>query len=246
MFEHCVLPEGKFSERGIFGTKKTGYIKEDLEQMAKNYKEKRLHFEPILNIGHTDNKVGEVIDIQYKTVPICGLYVKMSLDTDGQNLLKNKKYKYLSGEVIHNHIDENGDDVGYVFHGVALTNHPRHKRMAKLYAEEVNDVEEKVLGEDFEIKYAELNLQHLQLKAELWKQKKLFLGHTPAAVEKFVKFYERFTEAELDFLLPDINNETLLTDQVYQKEEYATKEFSLQEIARQDLKRIKQGGEQNV
>ncbi len=256
VFEHCVLPEGKFIERGLFDKKEIGYDRQALVQMADNFKTGKLHFMPILNTNHTDNKVGEIVDLYYKEEGQKGLYAKIELDEDGQELLRKKKFRYLSSEIIHEHLDEKGQSVGYVFHGLALTNRPRHKRITKLYSySEVNEMDEQKFQDENLALHAEveklserLNAFQAELsvtKALLWQKNKLLEGHAPALVEKFVKMYGKISEEELDSLIGGHVSETKLEEQVYQKEEYVQKEKTLQEVAREDYKRIT-GGANNV
>lgn len=258
VFEHCVLPEGKFYEKDFFGgSLKIGYTKENLLQMVDNFEKGRLHFDPIVCERHGGDKVGEVIGISYKDTDQPGLYAKMQLDEDGLSLMRKKKYKYMSAEVIHNHVDDEGKDLGFAFMGVALTNYPRHKFIRKLFSiKGEGDVMVEQLptpvSENFELKYQELSQKYESVVSELeatkkmlfdsqlssWKSEKLLQGFTPAPVEKFSKFYGKMSVEELNELLGDAPKQDDMLKQVYQKEEFVHEEEGLAAKAIKDYKRM--------
>ena len=185
VISYCIIPEGKFYERDFFGDKyKIGYNKSDLEKMLENYSKKVLHYDLIVNLGHSDNKVGNIEKIYFKDDVMPGLYMDFVLDEDGKDLIESGKYNFMSAEVYNNYLDVEGNDVGKVFAGAALTNYPRHKKVSKIKFSEVMDFfkelfdnEDKIEeGEKMDSKlteeFAEVKKQNEELTVFIEKLKK--------------------------------------------------------------------------
>ncbi len=225
LLEVCVIPEGKFFEKDWFGKKRQiGYDKSAIQQMVENWEKKILHYDPILNISHDDELVGEVqslfaiFDSEDKQN---GLWAKIQLNEMGQNLLDKHQYRYLSPEIYHGYLDADGNDKGYVFAGVALTNYPRHKRMKKLSFSELfeklmrwegNEIEleGEIMSENSTVDNKELlaeleqtkellnkfQEERRQLQIDKWVAEMKPEGYTPAAIDRFTAL---LSEGKVDF-----------------------------------------------
>ncbi len=222
----CVIPEGKFFERGFFGEKrKIGYDRVAIEQMVANWQNKVLHYDPILNVSHNDDLCGEVQELSaiFDSEKQNGLWAKIVLDETGQNLLDKKKYRYLSPEIYHHFVDADGNDRGYVFAGVALTNYPRHKKIKKLMFSEVaeklmewfnateddDEIEVETMANDNAVlqeletmkqQIARFKEQEHQLRVDKWIAETRSEGYTAATMERFAQLLK---EQKIDFELAE-------------------------------------------
>lgn len=196
-FEHCVVPLGKFYETDYFGKKRViGYTEKELEEMYANWEQKTLHYEPILNVGHEDDKVGDIESLSLNLdddTKQKGLWAHIVMDDDGVDFTQKHKYRYLSPEIYTDYIDGEGNSHGKVFAGVALTNYPRHKMMEKLRfsLDELKEMlnidkggESNKMVENFEEKYNEVVVEMNELKqkfSELEEKYSALLGEKHSA-----------------------------------------------------------------
>lgn len=191
VISYCIIPEGKFYERDFFGDKyKIGYTKNDLDKMLENYNNKVLHYDLIINLGHSDNKVGNIDKVYYKDEGMPGLYIDFVLDKQGQELVDNGKYSFMSAEVYNHYLSADGNDVGKVFAGAALTNYPRHKKVSKIRFSEVMDFFKDLFENGEKIEEGDLmEAKLLEEFTELKRQKEQFA----LTIEKLQKENEEYS-----------------------------------------------------
>jgi len=135
-FWHNVLPVRKFYDPRYGEINITKTI---IKQMEKNFNNGIPHYKPSLYLSHKDRKAyGEVTKLEVRKD---GLYAFIVPDDEAKELIKKKRYKYMSAEFLENYSNKDtGDDVGAVFLGVALTNEPAHPSMIpiKVFSDSFN------------------------------------------------------------------------------------------------------------
>lgn len=153
---HNLLPLGKFYH-SLYG--KVVITEELVKQLEENFKKGFPHYEIPLNLRHNDNfgKYGVIVDVFAKLgddVPDedKGLWIKAELSEEGYELIKNGKFTYLSAEIHTEYHDVDGNVVGPVLVGAALTNRPAHTGMAKISLSEdatklLHELVEKMVAE---------------------------------------------------------------------------------------------------
>ncbi len=268
ILEVCVIPEGKFIEKDWFGKKRQiGYDEASIKQMVGNWEKKILHYDPILNISHEDKICGEVQElfaIFDDEVKQEGLWAKIKLNETGQDLLDKQMYRYISPEIYHGYLDADGNDHGYVFAGVALTNYPRHKRIKKLNFSELAQwmfekfvggedteievetmAEERVDVEKFESMQKEIEqykLQEQQLRVDKWVAEMKPEGYTPAVLNRF---HALLVDGKMDFELATElikMTEKVATEQVVANFTKEVHEVSLEELGRMENSKFTENG----
>jgi len=147
---------------------------QDLEQMVTNF---------------NSSALGEVVvDFEHATLyadqaPAAGWAKELKVENDSllakiewlpdtKELIKAKKYKYLSPVLVPNSVDqESGEDIGWTLHSVALTNKPFFEKLDEIKANKHQNQtqEEKVLDkktqEDIEKENQDLKDENKKLKA---------------------------------------------------------------------------------
>lgn len=125
-FWHNVLPLGSFFDMR-YG--KVEITSEMIQQMVENFKQGIPHYRPPVNLSHKDEfgGYGTVEELEARTD---GLWARIVLTDEGVRLLEEGKFKYVSAEFVENYVDkQTGENVGYVFVGLALTNKPAHPKV---------------------------------------------------------------------------------------------------------------------
>lgn len=202
--EVCAIPEGKFVEQGFFGGKMDiGYTEKEIGQMVENFEAGRPHYSPFVNVGHSNDKVGDIESIyQVKEDgdKQKGLWVKFSLDKDGLKLKEEKKYNYVSAEVYDNYLDAEGKKHGKTFAGMALTNRPRHKKIQKNKFEELIDNIKNFLSievvDNQEEANEDMNKKEYEEKLETYKEE--FEAEIKKKEEEIKKYEEKLFKMKVE------------------------------------------------
>lgn len=244
--ELCVVPEGKFAEKGwLKKTTYVGYNADDIENMVTKFDEGHPHYAPFMNEHHGNKAIVEVQSVFQEKGNSSGkqngLYAKLSVNQEQYDLMKS--YGYVSPEVYEDYIDADDNSHGKVFAGFALTDRPRHKRIRKnnfelFYNFETNEEEDMNLQEfeaekaritaEVEAKYeaqlkekedkiAEYELKLFTEKVSSWKNAKLGESYMPANVEKYA---EKLLSGAINFEVADefiAMTEKVETEQVYEQ-----------------------------
>jgi len=116
-----ILPFGKIY---VYGQKEPiEFTKELAEEIVKNFKKGYPHYKPFVNIDHeSSEKYGDVKELYIEED---GLWAVLELNEEGQKMLEDHKYEYVSPEIDFAYVDrETGEEVGVVLLGIALTNRP--------------------------------------------------------------------------------------------------------------------------
>lgn len=116
-----ILP---FSKIYVYGQKEPiEFTKELAEEIVKNFNKGYPHYKPFVNIDHeSSEKYGDVKELYIEED---GLWAVLELNEEGQKMLEEHKYEYVSPEIDFAYVDrETGEEVGVVLLGVALTNRP--------------------------------------------------------------------------------------------------------------------------
>jgi hypothetical protein len=116
-----ILPFGKIY---VYGQKEPiEFTKELAEEIVKNFNKGYPHYKPFVNIDHeSSEKYGDVKELYIEED---GLWAVLELNEEGQKMLEEHKYEYVSPEIDFAYVDrETGEEVGVVLLGVALTNRP--------------------------------------------------------------------------------------------------------------------------
>lgn len=217
--KHCVIPEGKFWENDWFGQKKQiGYSKSEIEQMFENYSQNILHYELILNVSHSDEKIGAIKElfVEKSDESQKGLWAIIELYEAGKELIENQKYAYLSPEIYENYITADGKEKKFVFAGVALTNHPRHKKMQKINFSEFKDFFEEYVRKFFGIENLELDMEGEKMEKELLELKQKYSEVMSKTEEYSKKIVELEEKAKIL-----INEKTVLALEAWKSEKFA-------------------------
>lgn len=131
-----VLPEGEF-DHPAYG--KLDWSPKRFARMIANHEQKVTGFAPILNVDHATHNPFAVAVPAYgwvqslSHVPGTGLMAEVELTDLGEEAIRCKRYRYLSGEV-GEWSDSRGQKFEDVVIGLALTNTPFHDTMPGLFA----------------------------------------------------------------------------------------------------------------
>ena len=115
-----ILPIGKFERMG----RSVQVTRQKLEEMVRNFKQGKPGFGVPIKVTHDDTtgKVGNIIDLEVRED---GLYGLPDWFPRGLQMLRDKWFQYVSGEVIWGPIDyDNGEKVSNLLVGLALLNDP--------------------------------------------------------------------------------------------------------------------------
>ncbi len=211
-FWHNILPIKKFyhPRYGVINI-----TRELVQQMADNFQKGIPHYEPSLYLGHDDRKAyGAIKKVEVRDD---GLWAFIVPDFEGKDLIKRKKFKYLSAEFVDHYLDkDSGKDAGGVILGVALTNTPAHPSMTPITAfsenlpedlykfddKEVDDMDFKELYEEARKKLEDVENEKKQLSEQFkaLEEAKVKLEQELAEVkkeleEKEAKLFEERKEA---------------------------------------------------
>jgi len=79
---------------------------------------------------HTKDELGAYGVVEELEARDDGLWAKLVFTDEGMKLLEENKFRYVSAEFVENYVDkQTGENVGYVFVGLALTNKPAHPKV---------------------------------------------------------------------------------------------------------------------
>lgn len=135
-YMYNIIPVGSFID-ARYG--KVDMTPEFLGTMAKNFGHYPDYKLPV-KLGHDDGaqSVGLVNDVIIKED---GLYIKFAVDDETSELLRAKRYRYMSAECEDNYMDKStGEKVGPVLVGVALVNQPANPNVQELKFSEGGNV----------------------------------------------------------------------------------------------------------
>lgn len=144
----------------------------DLEQMVTNFNnataiEVVADYEHATLSGNPAPAAGWVKELK---VEDNALYARIDWLDDAKELIKAKKYKYLSPVLVPHMVDQvTGDDIGWALHSVALTNKPFFEELDAVQAKKETQVqtkEEKVLDEKTKAEIEKLKKEKQDLEDE--------------------------------------------------------------------------------
>jgi hypothetical protein len=100
--ELCVVPEGKFAEKGWFkDTHYVGYNEKDIENMVEKFDKGQPHYVPFMNEHHGNKSITEIQSVfqekDNSDGKQKGLYAKLSVNPKQYTLMKS--YNYVSPEI---------------------------------------------------------------------------------------------------------------------------------------------------
>ncbi len=179
MFEFAIAKIGKWKGHvnGEFELKT-----EDLNQIKKNFDKQKI--DVLIDLDHktvfegTGEAYGWVKELKVENNT---LIAKVEWLKEGSELVKTKKYKYISPVLIPNTIDEvTGENIGWSLHSLALTNRPFFEDLGEIIAnnkENDKKEEQNPKGEEMEkdelIKKLENENKKLKEELQELKDKKI-------------------------------------------------------------------------
>lgn len=145
------LSEMQVLKTGTFNTSygKLTIRKEHLDLMVENFKNNVRGIDISYDVTH-DNEFGEkkavgwLKDLEVRkdlSSKEHNLFAKVEFTPEGQNLVRDKAYKYTSAEFLVDYEDDKGDHYNYVLVGGTLTNRPQIKGMEPIKLSEEQTVE---------------------------------------------------------------------------------------------------------
>jgi phage I-like protein len=133
-----LLPEGKFEhpEYGLLN-----WTPEKFADMQRNFDRGATGFQPMLNFDHAPHNIfassapaaGWFKSLE--TESGVGLFAVVELTDLGVEAIDNKRYRYISAEVMDSYDTPDGDTFANVCCGAALTNTPFHSSMSGLFSQ---------------------------------------------------------------------------------------------------------------
>ena len=162
--------------------------KEDLEQIATNFKDSDA-LEVVVDFEHqsTENIKAEATGwVKDLKVEDNQLLAKIEWLDETKELIKSKKYKYLSPVLVQNSLHPiSGDNIGWTLHSVALTNTPFFQELDEVIlnkSQQRNDSiqkKEKILDEN-----EKAELEKLREEKKTWEAAKKKLEDEIASLKK--------------------------------------------------------------
>lgn len=143
----------------------------DLERMAENFKKLKIQlvadYEHQTLSGDKAEAAGWITDTK---VEDSALWAKIEWLDDAKELIKAKKYRYLSPVIVPYTIDQvSGEDIGWSLHSVALTNKPFFEELGEVFVNsiQVQNKEENILNEEQLAELEKLRDENKKLREEL-------------------------------------------------------------------------------
>lgn len=138
-FQYNIVPVGKFYDPRYEWLE---FSEERLKIIVENFKKGIPSYSPPVNVEHNDyaGKYGEIKECWIDG----GLTIEVECSEEGWNLIKDKKFEYMSVEICDYFDKEKGVSVGEVLTGAALTNKPANPFVSKieLSEDEVKKIQE--------------------------------------------------------------------------------------------------------
>jgi len=124
-FWHNVLPYGKFYYKGSKGVEVINIDDQFADRLINNFKEGKTYYKPFMNLDHNGENYGDIENIEKRED---GIYTYVKPTNKGQELIKDKMYRYFSAEFFDNYMDKKTGKAieGPVLRAQALTNTPAH------------------------------------------------------------------------------------------------------------------------
>ena len=159
-FEYVILPIGNFYDPRY---EWLNFTEERIAKIVENYKKGIPSYKPPINIEHDDyeGKFGEIVDCKSED----GLKIKVECSEKGWELVKGKKFEYMSAEIRDYFDKKTGESVGEVLVGAALTNKPANPYVGKI------ELSEKELEKYKKRSDEEMTIEELQKKLDEERKK---------------------------------------------------------------------------